>query len=432
MTINGYMKRTVSGILLLVFPVLLLLTPLKAWADDKEYSIDKAAFEVWLNEDGSAVVEETWTVRFIKGSFSRFYKGIYTGSALEEEEKFSGPEIEQVTINDHVCEETNDAYRRPDYCYHVTDKGTEAEISMYLSSRNRTNTYVMRYRLNEVVKCVDNEYWLFVYRFIGANFEKKVDHVYVRLHAPDGAVTKVLYASKGQKSASFGGSEVSLECGSSSGMYRVRLRMDGSGLFPGAVQMSSAHLSNRILTYEERNMRIAYGILAVIAAAMIWPVWTIIRTQIWRRRYRKNPEIAEQAITEVLTTDWMNGETDGYRKAVGGAGAVGPSDPICYYFAAGALLAAAGDIEPAKSGVIYVTKDPGHVGSYVSEIIRAKLEQIGEECGSPSRVKVTTKQISTMMGETDLEKLYTYTQDLEKYLNENGKGADGICPADSC
>ena len=76
--------------------LLVLAHPRAARADTKQYSIPEASFEVWLANDGTAEVEETWKVSYTKGDFTRFYKEIFTGSSIEAEERFSDLSVEKV------------------------------------------------------------------------------------------------------------------------------------------------------------------------------------------------------------------------------------------------------------------------------------------------------------------------------------------------
>ncbi len=73
---------------------LMLALPTVAHAETKRYSVPNASFEIWLNDDGSAEVEETWEVTYKEGDFTRFFKDIYT-SGLETEERFSNISVKK-------------------------------------------------------------------------------------------------------------------------------------------------------------------------------------------------------------------------------------------------------------------------------------------------------------------------------------------------
>ena len=163
---------------------LMLALPTVAHAETKRYSVPNASFEIWLNDDGSAEVEETWEVAYEEGDFTRFYKDIYT-SGLETEERFSNISVKKVTINGKKCSHTNDTVGRPDYHYNVSTMGYCKEIAAYLASHNQTNTYVFRYVLSDVVKNVDDQYGFFSYRLVGTNFDKMIDQLSVLVHAPE-------------------------------------------------------------------------------------------------------------------------------------------------------------------------------------------------------------------------------------------------------
>ena len=60
--------------LLVPFMVVFLMHPVRVYADDKEYKVDSAEFEVEYEPDGTAVITEKWAVTYISGNFTRFYR----------------------------------------------------------------------------------------------------------------------------------------------------------------------------------------------------------------------------------------------------------------------------------------------------------------------------------------------------------------------
>ena len=54
-----------------------MITPLNAFADDKQYQINSADFTIELETNGDAVITEQWQVQYVRGSFTRFYKDIF-------------------------------------------------------------------------------------------------------------------------------------------------------------------------------------------------------------------------------------------------------------------------------------------------------------------------------------------------------------------
>lgn len=59
------MKRILS-IIILCLCFMLFRGDIIAYGQDKEYTIEKADFEVYLDENGDATIEETWNINFEK------------------------------------------------------------------------------------------------------------------------------------------------------------------------------------------------------------------------------------------------------------------------------------------------------------------------------------------------------------------------------
>ena len=213
---------------------LFALSPAAA-AEDKSYTVDRAVFTIRLNADGSADVSENWTLSFQSGTFTRFYKDIYTD--LPPVEEFSDLTDLGVWIDGVACAFTGDTAGRPDYHYNRTDSSRAITLSAYLHTGPATHTYSFRYTLGDVVKQVDGDYYLFCFRPVGANFSERVQSLIVAVETPEGCVLTDLYHTGGEVSVS--GSVAVYASGSRKGMYRLRLRMDG-GQFGAVPQITAA------------------------------------------------------------------------------------------------------------------------------------------------------------------------------------------------
>ena len=112
------MKRRIV-LLVLLFAALFSLAAPAASAETKSYSVPSAEFFVRLNADGSADIREDWTLHFSQGSFTRFYKDVYTDVSYAEE--FSALTDLEVYIDGQPCKQTNDTSKRPDYRFHRSD-----------------------------------------------------------------------------------------------------------------------------------------------------------------------------------------------------------------------------------------------------------------------------------------------------------------------
>ncbi|MBQ0000053.1 MAG: DUF2207 domain-containing protein, partial [Clostridiales bacterium] len=251
-----------SAIFFSIFMLVVLAVSVFA---DNEYSIPMAEFEVVINEDGSASVHESWQVRFISGDFTRFYKDLSTAD-LPKDESFTSVSDVAVYIDGTPCEYADDTDSRPEYHYNLSSDTPGATLSAYVKSSKVTRTYDFYYTLNDAVKCVDDSYNLFVYRFIGANFSKKVDAVEITVTVPEQAYGDVLYVSDGESSAD--GNRITTIAKNCSGMYKYRLRIDGTEI-PGAVNITSDDLTNKTDDNDDDFSMTFIGIAAAIWAAIV-------------------------------------------------------------------------------------------------------------------------------------------------------------------
>ena len=224
----------------LIVPLLIFMLAGTAFASGKSYSVPYAHFDAVLNADGSADITETWTVRY-SGEFSRFYKDI---TYQNTEEKFSDVEILGVKINGNACEPTDDTAGRPDYHYNLSSGTGTRTLTAYLHTTGTTE-YEFRYRLKDAVKQVDEDYYIFSYRYIGANFEQSVSDISVTVTAPDKCVMKTLYYTSGTENVDETSAVVS--GGSGKGVFKVKVRMDapeGTTLFTHAAPITAGQLEN--------------------------------------------------------------------------------------------------------------------------------------------------------------------------------------------
>ena len=253
------MKRFLPIALSLIVMLVSLGAPLKVQASD--YSIPGAEFTVTINEDGSVDVVEVWTVRFEEGSFTRFYKDIVTNADKEDSVKLVQGSV-YARIDGRDCVITDDSAGRPADHYHLEANGNGTEISWYKPSQNVTRTYEVGYRLTNAVKYVDNSYYLFTYRLIGANFSKHVDSIKVTINTPEGTANDLRYATKADNATITNGHVINITASGNSGMYKVKLRMEGTA-FSDTVPLSGKDLNN---SNREKKLHLKdiLGILAFV------------------------------------------------------------------------------------------------------------------------------------------------------------------------
>ena len=177
------MKQLLAWTFLLMFILTGVMQPIKAHASS--YSVQAAEFTVNVNSDGTADIVEKWTICFESGSFTRFYKDIVMNAGNEDTVNLYTDSV-YVRIDGTDCTYTDDTEGRPDYTFHLEKSSMGAQVDCYKSSQNVTRTYEIGYRIKEAVKCVDDAYYLFTFRLIGANFPQTVKKVNLTVTTPEG------------------------------------------------------------------------------------------------------------------------------------------------------------------------------------------------------------------------------------------------------
>lgn len=170
------MRKIIRGLFILAIMLLGLESEyFSVQAEAKEYTIKSIDYEVELQENGDARIFETWEVRY-KGEYSRLYRDFHVGD-LNAVEAFTDIEINEVTIEDMICEYTEDLDAREDATYSLEDLGEDIRLSWYQYAEDESVTYTVDYTLKDVVKETDNGQAAFCYRFLGKDFEKEVEEV---------------------------------------------------------------------------------------------------------------------------------------------------------------------------------------------------------------------------------------------------------------
>ena len=227
--------------------VLLLIPNIAIFADSlKICTFENADIVVILNADGSADIKERWVVNYQQGSFSRLTKNIYLN--LPKEEEFTKIDNWDISVDGIKCEYTTNTENRPDYHYGLIEKGDILAYEVYAKSENQVRTYEISYRLYDVVKHVDNEYYLFTFRALPKGYKTNIENfnIYVLPEKQD-ATLEVLYSTSGEKgSAEFNGYKgVGVEAKNVSDMYKIKVRVDGDYFLSSVQSVSSDDLSNK-------------------------------------------------------------------------------------------------------------------------------------------------------------------------------------------
>ena len=225
---------------MLVLVLLVLLIPVWGNAENKEYSIPSAAFDVEINTDGTADIKEHWTVRYDKGEFSRFYKTFYHN--VGDDEAHIVKDL-SVTLDGKLLSQYSGRSNISLDHYQVkTQKYGVSQVDIYALSRNMERVYEISYKLENAVKhyISDDDFYVFCYRFVGTRFEKPIDHIKVNIRYPSGITSEVLFSS-GENAFSFSGDKVTaIETNSPcSGLYKVCLKMCGSSFVDSKLSVIS-------------------------------------------------------------------------------------------------------------------------------------------------------------------------------------------------
>lgn len=163
-------------------------------ADDRSYKVQNANFDVHFKTDGSAVVTEQWTVDF-KGDYTRFYKDIhYTDLAKVEEFSDIIFKPDSIYINGNSCTKAVDDSRKS-YTYNIDDNGENYRIEWFYGAHNETVTYEITYKLNNLITLSDNNKAIFVYRFIGEDFNDNIQNVNVSIKSPKNSSIELKYCN---------------------------------------------------------------------------------------------------------------------------------------------------------------------------------------------------------------------------------------------
>ena len=181
---NCRMKRVGRNILFfIIIAVCFCGNRFGAKAEYKDYEIQNAYFYVQLDANGDACVTEMWKVCY-DGEFSRFYKDIYTQN-LYQAEQFDQIKVKYAKVNDKSCAWTDNVSARNDFTYSFEEVQNATEMAWYYNTYNGTVEYKVCYTLKNVVKETDDNLAVFAYRFVGENFEKKINNLYISITAPD-------------------------------------------------------------------------------------------------------------------------------------------------------------------------------------------------------------------------------------------------------
>ena len=127
-----------------------MITPLNASADDKQYQINSADFTIELETNGDAVITEEWQVQYVRGSFTRFYKDIFYDSSSQLE-YIRDVQVQSCSINGREAAAQNNTDRNDGH-YYLEKNAAGYTIHWFQAAENQTVQYAVTYRIPGAVK----------------------------------------------------------------------------------------------------------------------------------------------------------------------------------------------------------------------------------------------------------------------------------------
>lgn len=291
------MKKYIARFVLLILAFTFCFS-LTANANEKEYVIKSAVFEMQINEDGSVDVVENWLVDYQQGKFSRFYKNIYLN--VPKSEKFS-IDFQGIEIDGKNCSLTQKTNTRPDYTYALVEDVNTLRYEAYVSSENETRSYQVSYTLNNVVKHVDNDYYLFVYRILPKGYKAIIEDFKVEITLPQNVSLEHLNKTSGSKSDD--DNVITILDENVSDLYKVSLKLNGSGFEEFT---TSSNLSENELNDGDETLNgFAFALSAIIVLVILFIILAIVLEVSEQRRVKRllseNPNLLN-----AICNKWSN------------------------------------------------------------------------------------------------------------------------------
>ena len=135
------MRKSMRRIWLVALALFLLL-PAAASANASQ---DSAAFVIFLEEDGSARIEETWRVRFEDQEYSRYWRSYRRDAWYSLGDWEVSLDGEALTLLEAPSEE------RPEGCFAVVEDGSDVRVEIYHRSENVAREIRIAYTVENAV-----------------------------------------------------------------------------------------------------------------------------------------------------------------------------------------------------------------------------------------------------------------------------------------
>lgn len=195
--------------------------------EEYTYSIDSVDCAVAFTENGDAVVTEDWTVTY-DGVFTRLYKDIHIAD-LPELEVFQGITVLDASINGDQIFESQNYGQREHNTYEITYNSENITVQWNYHANYETVHYSITYVLNNVVTVTDNGRALFCYRFIGKNFEHRIERFSLMINPVGNGQTELRFCNLDpQEITPEGSSKVCYSLQQFKGLVKFNIGLDGS------------------------------------------------------------------------------------------------------------------------------------------------------------------------------------------------------------
>ncbi len=151
------------------------------------YFITKADFEVDIEKDGSAVIDESWDVVYSesgKNNFSRMIRRPYSQLEYYDEAEILDCYIDDKKIGFSEEEQKTE----PDgFLYGQDEFFCKDDFDWTVDSEETTHNYKVKYRIKNLVKLDENGKAVFNYEFIGNDFFRQIfmESASVKINLPD-------------------------------------------------------------------------------------------------------------------------------------------------------------------------------------------------------------------------------------------------------
>ena len=289
------MKRLLTKIALFIVLFGIGISGINVKASNKEYNIESAEFNVYLDENCNADRKEKWNLNFKKGDFSRFKVSRLLNP--NELEKFDDIEFKDFKNNNSNCLEAEDIEKRPEGTYSLSKSDNLLEYAWYFKANNEKLILEDNYKLINLVKYTDSGYALFCYRFIGEDFEKDIDNLKIVINMPSKGNIEIRHDSD-MKYEIFD-NRVELNKNNSSGMVKINVAMD-KNMFSNNIGYISEETLDKI--YESENSAEEFsefffmGIAAIFVTFIIWILYVYLK----KVRLAKDETYVRNAVNKLI------------------------------------------------------------------------------------------------------------------------------------